>query len=723
MNSQSFDTNNYISNNNLNLPIISIETVDFFAEEGENVAILKIIRSSALDTPLSINFNFSGTADSSDFIELPSNLNLLTGQNEALIIINPKNDLVDEGTEIFTIDIATSSDYEIQNQSASIYVRDKGFIENGVIAPLDETFKLHSLPGAKHTIYLNFNGGNYYHGHDGLNPVYVTPFDMDNNSGLSDEELRTIQQIWKAVSEDYKPFKVNVTTELPEEGNLKKTSESDDKWGVSLLIGDDPGYGFAWSGTEFSTEYDYPGYASINKSDGTYWDVSTIGQTCSHEVGHTMGLNHHGGPGEYHNGGDVGGFRWVPIMGKSWAGLNQWNNGSYSGATNPNQDDLAIISNEQNGFRYRSDDHPNEQAFASPMIRLDDGYNSLFIEGIIERNTDIDWFSFDHEGGDLILSIFPETENPNLDIGSKLYNSNLELISSSDLHANLSALYSINLPQGKYYLTIEGVGSNEGVGYSDYGSLGKYSIISGSGSIAEYNPDGELASSQISGSTDFSSLTITDLSSFNLGSAYFDGSWALYSSSSSPQYISFSITSGPNQQVVFEQLQASFYSFSVSTLSLRSSQDNFTSDIDTQLLESNKHQYINFNIQSMTSTNETVEFRIYFSQNSGYQYLTGSNYTYSEGRGLKLTGRVVNLTNLNINKVSTNVLLYPNPTYSVINIVEDFTIAKVFDLQERKLLESNSKAINLSELPNSIYLLRLYDNSNNVLSTSKVIKK
>jgi hypothetical protein len=118
-----------------------------------------------------------------------------------------------------------------------------------------------------------------------------------------------------------------------------------------------------------------------------------------------------------------------------------------------------------------------------------------------------------------------------------------------------------------------------------------------------------------------------------------------------------------------------------------------------------------------------VEFRIYFSQNSGYQYLTGSNYTYSEGRGLKLTGRVVNLTNLNINKVSTNVLLYPNPTYSVINIVEDFTIAKVFDLQERKLLESNSKAINLSELPNSIYLLRLYDNSNNVLSTSKVIKK
>ena len=33
------------------------------------------------------------------------------------------------------------------------------------------------------------------------------------------------------------------------------------------------------------------------------------------------------------------------------------------------------------------------------------------------------------------------------------------------------------------------------------------------------------------------------------------------------------------------------------------------------------------------------------------------------------------------------------------------------------------ETIDLSELPNSIYLLRLFDNSKNVLGTSKVIKK
>ena len=67
--------------------------------------------------------------------------------------------------------------------------------------------------------------------------------------------------------------------------------------------------------------------------------------------------------------------------------------------------------------------------------------------------------------------------------------------------------------------------------------------------------------------------------------------------------------------------------------------------------------------------------------------------------------------------------IYPNPTSSIINIDYEFSIAKVFDLTGRKVLESRLKTIDLSELPNSIYLLRLYDNSNNVLGTSKVIKK
>ena len=70
----------------------------------------------------------------------------------------------------------------------------------------------------------------------------------------------------------------------------------------------------------------------------------------------------------------------------------------------------------------------------------------------------------------------------------------------------------------------------------------------------------------------------------------------------------------------------------------------------------------------------------------------------------------------------SNISVYPNPTTSIINIEQDFTTAKVYDISGRELLKSTSKTIDLSELPSSIYLLRLYDNSNKVLGTSKVVK-
>ena len=69
-----------------------------------------------------------------------------------------------------------------------------------------------------------------------------------------------------------------------------------------------------------------------------------------------------------------------------------------------------------------------------------------------------------------------------------------------------------------------------------------------------------------------------------------------------------------------------------------------------------------------------------------------------------------------------NLIVYPNPTSSIINIEQDFTTAKVYDISGRELLKSTSKTIDLSELPSSIYLLRLYDKSNRVLGTSKVVK-
>lgn len=69
-----------------------------------------------------------------------------------------------------------------------------------------------------------------------------------------------------------------------------------------------------------------------------------------------------------------------------------------------------------------------------------------------------------------------------------------------------------------------------------------------------------------------------------------------------------------------------------------------------------------------------------------------------------------------------NIVFYPNPTSSIIEIQQEFSVAKVYDLSGKELLKSNSKTIDLSELPSSVYLLRLYDNSNKDLGTTKVVK-
>jgi uncharacterized protein (TIGR02145 family) len=71
---------------------------------------------------------------------------------------------------------------------------------------------------------------------------------------------------------------------------------------------------------------------------------------------------------------------------------------------------------------------------------------------------------------------------------------------------------------------------------------------------------------------------------------------------------------------------------------------------------------------------------------------------------------------------SDAITIYPNPTSSIINIEQDFTTAKVYEISGKELLKTTSKTIDLSELPSNIYLLRLYDSNNRILGTGKIIK-
>lgn len=380
------------------------------------------------------------------------------------------------------------------------------------VLDLSKTFFLNSLPGAKQTIYLDFNGhttsGTYWNTSykSGAN-IFTPAFDFDGNTAFSSAELERIQYIWQRVAEDFSPFNINVTTQAPTDINdLIKNSSTDTRWGVRVVIG---GSSYDWFGKEaggvaylnsFNWNSDTPTYV-FSKQTGN-GDEKATAEAISHEVGHTLGLNHDGrtNPAEgYYSGHGREETGWAGIMGLGYyQNLTQWSKGQYAFASNT-EDDLQIITTK-NGFDYRIDDCGNTIATAKSLTISG---TSVSGSGIIERNTDIDFYSFSTGAGFINLTVNPFSRGPNLDILAKLYNSAGTLIASSNPTELLSAAIATNVVAGTYYLSIDGVGKGDplATGYTDYGSLGQYFI---NGTIVS-NPSVTLALSSSSVTEDGSS--------------------------------------------------------------------------------------------------------------------------------------------------------------------------------------------------------------------------
>ncbi len=636
------------------LPKINIYSSDFAAEEGSNTASFTFTRTGDLQNALSCSVAFAGTAVSGvDFEPMSETVNFAAGQDTVTLLINPKSDGKSEGAELVTCTIQDNVAYSIENASAKISIHDKGYVGDGFVAKLDDTFLLHSKPDAKHTIYLDFFGGDYY----SYNTILSYNSDGDA-SNLSDAEKLEIQKIWAGIAEDFAPFNIDVTTETPADGALVNTGGDDDAWGVSLLIGEETtGYGFAWSGSEFPLDYAAPGYVSINSQfqDGIY-PLTLIATGGSHEIAHTMGLSHDGpGSGRYYSGHDTTVGHWNTIMGLSTSGLTQFSKGDYANADNT-EDDLSIIASDLNGISYIVDEHADERSFATELVKLDDGYGSLFAQGIISTSDDVDWFYFDHSGGSIVLNVDVAEFSPNLHAGAWLYDSNGgELIASTSESSLSAAIISPNLSAGRYYLKVDGIGNDSGGGYTDYGSLGQYEISSGVGVLASYDPDNQSAGDSIAGTTQFSSLSLGGLSGASVGNGMWEDVWALWwdarSQIDTSEYISFAVTPGGNEELALSSLSASFYSFSPGEthVTLRSSLDDFTNDIDSgKVLGGNSATLIEFDLETLPRVDASIEFRLHMTSESGsgFRYLTGSNYQYdTNAQGIKLVGRVLSQSN------------------------------------------------------------------------------
>lgn len=624
---------------------------DAFAVEGDSTGNFVFSRDGSLSAPLSIAYSVSGSATvGTDYLTLAGSITIPAGMSSISVPVVPVKDALSESTESVTVTLNAVAGYSTDLGAATVSIRD-WFDQAQVAAlvPLSETFALHSLPGARHTLYLDFDGGTVNDSFWSSSTINVNPFSLEGTSAFSDAELATIQRIWEVVAEDYRPFGLDVTTELPNIEKLRKTSTSDTEWGLRVMIGDPIEYsanatGRAQTGS-FSANYD--AVAWVDLSDSSWGNLSnksarTIGGLISHEAGHAMNLDHDGSSStSYYSGHGTQEARWAPIMGSVFSGWNTgWSKGDYPGANEP-EDDLAILATT-NGFTYRFDDHADSASHATPLSSVDT--DRRVAEGVIERTTDFDWFSFNSSGGLTRISVEPHSLNPNVDLQAELYDSALNLIATSAPTNQLAAGFNETLTTGTYFLRVTGTGNltwSTG-GYDDYASLGAYVVaIGGDSDLAAYFPAPGQNSTPMVGTATLndvthSTLTVVGASSGSDSSAIWPVYWPASSTQNLNNYLKFTLTPTSTRRLDLDQLQVGLQGYattSSSSVALRSSLDGFAANIDgTRTFGASNFADLSFNLRGVADSTSPVEFRL---------YVWGSATGFRSVRNLVIEGRTI----------------------------------------------------------------------------------
>ncbi|WP_345070243.1 T9SS type A sorting domain-containing protein [Hymenobacter fastidiosus] len=326
-----------------------------------------------------------------------------------------------------------------------------------------------SLPGAGAVLYLDFDGQTV------SGTLWNTNFNGGNPIVAAASTMTTavMTEIWKLMSEDFRPFALNVTT--------SETVFNSAPVGRRMRVIYTP-----------TTDF-YPGAGGVAYVGSFTWGATSRGETpCwvfnegikgageagSHEAGHTLGLSHDGriSPAEEYFAGQGS---WAPIMGVGYdERVVQFSKGEYPSANNT-EDDLLKIST-QNGFGYRPDDHGNTMGTATPLVQNPAG-NALAADngGIIETRGDEDVFRISIIGGSAFIRVEPiYPDYLNLVVLLTLRDSGGTIMATTTAGVAtplLDASLDLPLAAGTYYLSVDGGTGSLGAD-SDYGSLGAYTI-------------------------------------------------------------------------------------------------------------------------------------------------------------------------------------------------------------------------------------------------------
>jgi PKD repeat protein len=367
---------------------------------------------------------------------------------------------------------------------------------DGKLLPLGETFNLHSKPGSKRLLIMNFQGKNItntYWNSAMKKPVIVaTPFNYDSDpTTFNDQERTAIQLIWQRVAEDFAAFDVDVTTDI----NAMSKAPAGSAY-ASVVITRQADYfvsapGIATINT-FGMSYYEPAFAAY---DTLHRNVKYIAECISHEFGHRLGLLHDGTTTlPYYRGQGTGTTSWAPIMGAGYyTNVTQFSRGEYANANNK-QDDFAVI---QRFLPLRADAAGSTAGEAADFpATASNGRSSGSINGVIENQGDVDLFSIAAGSGAITASATVAALGPDVKLSLSLVDDSGTAVLSNTVGTSLNATISGTVARpGTYYLRVSatGYGNPATNGFSDYGSRGFYRLTASYPAPAEAPPQATIA--------------------------------------------------------------------------------------------------------------------------------------------------------------------------------------------------------------------------------------
>jgi hypothetical protein len=337
---------------------------------------------------------------------------------------------------------------------------------------------LSSLPTASSTIFLDFDG------HTVQNAAW-----QSGNTFVCAPAILTstqITEIFNRVSEDYRPFEVNITTDstkflaAPLTRRVRVIVTPTSAWY--------PGVGGVSYTGSFVWGDDVPAFVFSDKLSN---NQKYIAECCSHESGHSLGLTHQSSydancalTQAYNTGSGSGETGWAPIMGNSYGkNMTGWNDGVTPYGCAVAQDNLATISAPGNGVPYRVDDFADALNNTAYAINP----NAINVSGIITTTMDKDVFKISiTQNSSIHLDATPYNlgangVGANLDIMLSLYNSANTLIRTYNPLTTMSVTIDTTLSADTYYLVVDGTGNANA---SNYGSLGSYTLTGSRGVLA-----------------------------------------------------------------------------------------------------------------------------------------------------------------------------------------------------------------------------------------------